>query len=40
MENTAIKQQVLCKRRSSVNSGAWLRGFEDITGVVKTDILR
>jgi len=27
------------KRRSSVNSGAWLRRFDDVTGVAKTDIL-
>jgi len=27
-----------CKRRSSVNSEAWLRRFDDVTGVVKTDI--
>jgi len=31
---------VPCKRRSSVNSGAWLRRFDDVTGVAKTDILR
>jgi len=31
---------VACNRRSSVNSGAWLRRFDHITGVVKTDILR
>ena len=30
---------VACKRRSSVNSGAWLRRFDDVTGVIKTDIL-
>jgi len=28
------------KRRSSINSGAWLRRFDDVTGVAKTDILR
>ena len=27
---------VPCKRRSSVNSGAWLRRFDDITGVEKS----
>jgi len=32
--------QVACKRRSYANSGAWLRRFEDATGVVKTDIFR
>jgi len=26
---------VPCKRRSSVNSGAWLRGFDDVTEVEK-----
>jgi len=30
---------VPCKRRSSVNSGAWLRRFDDVTGVAKTDML-
>jgi len=29
---------VPCKRRSSVNSGAWLRRFNDVTGAAKTDI--
>ena len=32
--------QVPCKRRSSVNSGAWLRRFDDVTWVAKTDLLR
>jgi len=32
--------QVPCKRRGSINSGAWLQRFDDITGVPKTDILR
>jgi len=27
---------VACKRRSSVNSGAWLRRFDDVTGVEKS----
>jgi len=27
--------KVACKRRSSVNSGAWLRRFDDVTGVEK-----
>jgi len=31
---------VPCKRRSSVNSGAWLRRFDDVTGVAKIDIIR
>jgi len=31
---------VPCKRRSSVNSRAWLRRFNDVNGVGKTDILR
>jgi len=31
---------VPCKWRSSVKSGAWLRRFDDITGVAKTDIFR
>ena len=28
---------VACKRRSSVNSRAWLWRFDDVTGVVKTE---
>jgi len=35
-----ILQLVPCKRRSSVNSGAWLQRFDDVNRVVKTDILR
>jgi len=31
---------VACKRRRSIINGAWLRRFDDVTGVVKTDILR
>ena len=31
-------RKVACKRRSSVNIGAWLRRFDDATGVVKTDM--
>jgi len=29
---------VACKRPSSLKSGTWLRKFDDVTGVVKTDI--
>ena len=32
-------RRVPCKRRSSVNSGAWLRRFDDVTGVAKTNIM-
>jgi len=28
--------KVPCKRQSSVNSGAWLRRFDDVTRVKKT----
>jgi len=28
-----------CKRQSSVNRGAWLRRFADVSGVAKTDIV-
>jgi len=35
-----INIQVPCERRSSVNSKAWLRRFDDITGVAKTYVLR
>jgi len=31
---------VPCKRWSSVNSGAWLRRFDDITGVEKSCIAK
>ena len=31
---------VPCIRWSSVNSGAWLRRFDDVTRVAKTDTLR
>jgi len=30
--------RVPCKRRSSVNSKAWLQRFDDVTRVAKTDI--
>ena len=33
----SFTKRVACKRQSSVNSEAWLRRFDDITGVVKTD---
>jgi len=29
-----------CKRRSSVNSGAWLRRFDDVTGVEKSFVAK
>jgi len=31
--------RVPCKRQSSVNRGAWLQRFNDVTGVAKTDVL-
>jgi len=32
--------RVACKRRSSVNSGAWLRRFDDVTGVEKSCVAK
>jgi len=32
--------KVACKRRSSVNSGAWLRRFDDVTGVAKSCVAK
>jgi len=34
------KVKVPCKGRISVNSGAWLRRFDDITGVKKICVAR
>jgi len=31
---------VPCKKRSSVNSGAWLRRFDDVTGVEKSCVAK
>jgi len=31
---------VACKRWSSVNSGAWLRRFDDVTGVEKSCVAK
>jgi len=31
---------VACKRRSSVSSGAWLRRFDDVTGVLKSCVAK
>jgi len=31
---------VPCKKRSSVNSGAWLRRFDDVTGLEKSCIAK
>jgi len=31
---------VACKRQSSVNSGAWLRRFDGITGVEKSCVAK
>jgi len=39
-EENASQKWVPCKRPSSVTSGAWLRRFDDVTGVAKTDIFR
>jgi len=33
-------KEVPCKRRSSVNSGAWLRWFDDVTGVEKSYVAK
>jgi len=33
--NGLVQWTVACKRRSSVNSGAWLQTFDDVTGVKK-----
>jgi len=38
-DKLTAKIYVPCERRSSVNSRAWLRRFDDVTRVVKTDIL-
>ena len=32
----SLRCRVPCKRRSSVNSGAWLQRFDDVTGVEKS----
>ena len=34
--NIRFSAEVPCKRRSSVKSGAWLRRFDDVTGVEKS----
>jgi len=39
-QNGSMYYKVPCKRQSSVKSGAWLRRFDDVIGVSKTDILR
>ena len=31
---------VSCERRSSVNSGAWLRRFDDVTGMEKSCVAK
>jgi len=36
----SFSMKVACKRRISVNSGLWLRRFDDVNGVRKTDIFR
>jgi len=33
-------QWVPCERRSSVNSGAWLQRFDDVTGVEKSFVAK
>jgi len=33
-------EKVLCKRRNSVNTGAWLERFDDVTGVEKSCIAK
>jgi len=35
-----VNSAVACKRRSSVNSGAWLRRFEDVTRVEKSCVAK
>jgi len=32
--------RVACKRQSSVNNGAWLRRFDDVTGVEKSCVAK
>jgi len=34
------QMRVACKRHSSVNSGAWLRRFDDVTGVEKSCVAK
>jgi len=41
--NTSVPNRltkVPCKRRSSVNSGAWLRRFDDVTGVEESCVAK
>jgi len=33
-------KRIPCKRRSSVNSGAWLRRFDDVTGAEKSCVAK
>jgi len=35
-----VSAGVPCKRRSSVNSGAWLRRFDDVTGVEQSCVAK
>jgi len=39
-KNNISMIKVACKRRSSVNSGAWLRSFNDITGIEKSCVAK
>ena len=42
ISNILIKahNRIACKRRSSVNSGAWLRRFDDVTGVEESCVAK
>jgi len=35
-----VKYWVSCKRWSSVNNGAWLRRFDDVTGMEKSCVAK
>jgi len=40
LTKTTNSNWVACKRRSSVNSGAWLRRFDDVNGVEKSCVAK
>jgi len=35
-----VQYWVACKRRSAISSGAWLRRFDDVTGVKKSCVAK
>jgi len=38
LQQTTAFTGVPCKRQSSINSGAWLRRFDEVNGAAKTDL--